>query len=257
MKKQTLAVAMAALMTSFGAQAAIVDLFTTDQAYLVDKTLADGGLSSSVSGANILGGERDLYVELFQSNDPANRNASIGVSASWLNFSVDALANGTGWVQWDGADNSIALDPIGLGGVDLTDGGVLTHFKVDTIFSDQGYEFWVEAYSSATAWSRIKLLSHAVALPTTSFIPFAGFFACGLGPGVIPDVLGVECGAGGPVDLTHLGALQVKIDPNGGTTSVDLSLDNVTTVPEPGVLGLLGIGLVGLAAVSRRNRKPA
>ncbi len=40
-----------------------------------------------------------------------------------------------------------------------------------------------------------------------------------------------------------------------GTTSISSGDTNITTVPEPGTLGLLGTGLVGLAGVLRRKMK--
>jgi PEP-CTERM motif len=43
----------------------------------------------------------------------------------------------------------------------------------------------------------------------------------------------------------------------GGTTTCIVNGTCVTSTPEPGTLGLLGVGLVGLAAARRRKRHPA
>lgn len=267
MKKEIKLLAGTALLgMSMTAQAGVIDLFETDQAPLVDNTTADGGLSSSVNtlGTDILGGSRDLFVELLDNGGVATREASIGVGGGVLDFSTDTLAAGTGTVQWDGNDGSINLDPTGLGGVDLTEAGTIFGFAVTTLFSDAGYEFLVNAYTDATNWTSISFSATGVVAPTTSFIPFAAFMnpaLCGtVNPA--PGVNSVTCsdGAGNPggfnvVDFTNLGALELVIDPNGGSTSIDLTLEQVATVPEPSVLGLIGAGLLAGGLVARRNRK--
>lgn len=254
----------ALLGMSLSANAGIIDLFTTSQAELSDSIAInggapDGGASSSViGGADILGTERDLFVELLDNGGVNTRNATIGVAGGVMDFSVDSLAAGTGTVQWDGVDGSIALDPTGLGGVDLTAAGTLSGFSVTTLFSDAGYEFLVNAYTDGNNWTSISFSASAVNSATTSFIPFSGFtnpFLCGaVSPA--PGVNSITCAAGNQVvDFTNLGALELIIDPNGGSTSIDLTLDQITTVPEPSVLGLMGAGLLAGGLVARRNKK--
>ena len=204
-----------------------IDLFSTDQVQLVDPSPADGGLSSSAGegDSTILGGSRDISAELLTEN-PFNPNADakIGVAGGAMSFSVSSLATGIGTLQWDGPDGSIALDPVGLGGVDLTGNGFVTEFEVITLFSDLGHTFVLTAWSNAEQWTAISLEAPAVAFgsPETSFIQFSDFTNCA--------AANVTCAPGGAVDISTLGALQLEITSAG---SVDMQLDSITTTVPP------------------------
>ncbi len=252
------AIAAAALAFSFSAQSAVVDLFSTSQADLTDTVLGGGGLMSQVGSAGdttILGGYRDLGVELQSILVPgASGAATIGASGGILNFSTSSISTGTGLVRWDGANTGAAIDTGGLGGINF--GDVFTDsFEVTTVFSDAGFTFVIEAYNSATQWSSVSIVSnsHPFSLPgTISYIPLIAFLDCA-NAFPVPGV-NVTCGAGGPVDFSALGALQVIVDPLGASTSIDLSLNQVSVVPEPGSLALASLALLG-AAVGTRRRK--
>lgn len=264
-----LAAGAAAVMLSLSANAAIVvDLFTTDQATISDNDGAvGGGATSSVSGADILGGERDLLIDQIAQDGPVDPSiqSSIGVAVSRLAFSNDTGAQGVGEVQWDGADGSGALDASGLGGIDLTDGGTLNAFLVETISSDANWNFEVIAYTDATNWTRISFAATSVPTgtgPHFSTIAFSGFtndLLCGaVNPA--PGVNEITCGGTG-VDLTNLGALRLILNTgfNGSPSAfdIDLRLANITTVPEPGVLALMGMGLMAAAMAGRRRKSQA
>ncbi len=252
------AIAASALALSFSAQSTVVDLFSTSQADLTDTTVGGGGLMSQVGGVGdttILGGYRDLSVELQSVLIPgAAGAATIGASGGVLNFSTSSISTGTGIVRWDGANTGAAIDTNGLGGINL--GNVFTDsFEVTTVFSDAGFTFVIEAYNSASQWSSVSILSnsHPFSLPgSVSYIPMLAFLDCA-NAFPVPGVT-VSCGAGGPVDFSALGALQVVIDPLGASTSIDLTLNQVRVVPEPGALALASLALLG-AAVGTRRRK--
>ena len=105
------------------AQSITIDDFSTNQAALtLTYPPAGTSASSSVSGAGILGGERDMQINLTGGVIAGNTETS-GVSSGFYSYSQDATIAGNGVLQWDGTDGSAALNATGLGGVDLTAGG--------------------------------------------------------------------------------------------------------------------------------------
>jgi hypothetical protein len=269
-----LAVGAAAVAASFGAQAGIVDLFTTEQ--LVPKDFTNGTITEAdseynqagaVADATILGGFRDLWVTNLSGGITNVAGSSINVTAGNLFFSTDSSATGVGEIQWDGDDSATGVNPIydinptGLGGIDLTQGGTLNAFELITIFSDLNWVFEITMYTDATNWTKVSLDATQVSSPSTSFIPFSAFTndaLCGT-YGAAPGVNAITCSGTG-ADATDLGALVARLntgDPgvSNPTIAIDLQLDSIRTVPEPGVLALMGMGLMAAGLASRR-RKP-
>jgi hypothetical protein len=287
-KQWKLTAGAAALAMSFGAQAGTVDLFTTEQLLAKDYTngsfTAADSIYSQAGGAadtTILGGYRDLVVSNLTGGVNNVAGSSINVTGGQLYFSTDTSATGQAQIQWDGNDAGSVFDiaTSGLGGLDLTMGGSLSAFELTTIFSDQGWTFEITMYSSATNWTTVSLDATSVGTgqpgsqtsPHISYIPFSAFTTdalCGT-YGAAPGVNKITCGGTG-ADATSIGALVATLNvgdpfapngtgsaPQGRTIAVDLQLDSVRTVPEPGVLALMGMGLMAAGFASRRRKSQA
>ncbi len=214
--------------------------------------------------------------------------SSLVVVGSELRFANDPGVTGEGVVQWDNSDASMTFDKDGLNGLDLTEGGTVNAFVFTLLESDLNWVFSLEAASDDNNWTKVEIEATPVASgnPTVRTIQFASLenaALCG-NPELTgdPQILSVTCGGANdqPVDFTNLGGLEIVLnipapedipdncDPgNTGTVTpeclpegqrqiaVDMRVESINTVPEPSVFGLMGAGLVVLAAVSRRRKR--
>ena len=269
MKKQALAAALTGMLGAT-AQAQVIDLFDVLQTSVEDTTsggavgdvLTGTGVGSTQNGpiTSIIGGQRDLGANKL-SGGSSDDGTKIGVvtdgSKSYLSFSNDAGVSGEGMVAWDGQDDNdwTTFDPTGLGGIDLTDGGTLTAFVLETISADADWQFTIEIYTNNTKWTKITLPASEVPSgdpPVISVIPFTPFTLPEAVCDADPMTVDCEVGPGGNVDLMNVGAMRVHLNATG-VTDIDLRLDYVSRIPEPASLALISLGLLGVGAFTRKK----
>lgn len=223
--------------------------------------------------------------------DSGDKCSQLSISGGLLNFSNTSPVVGEALVQWDGVDGNIALNPVGIG-TDLTEGGTISAFQYTITNSDANWAFGLNVYSSANQWTKVILAATEVVpgTPETRQIQFASLSnvaLCGhesngtgtknLGFLTAAGVLSVQCGSGNtaPVNFANFGAMEIALNvaspvnlPVGCTTncflaqgaqrfSLDLEIGGINTVPEPSILGLMGIGLLAGGLASRRRKASA
>jgi hypothetical protein len=139
----------------------LIDDFSTTQ-LLSDNSTGNGGVSSTLWSGGIIGGCRDLYVQINgAAGDDGLSGVNLGVSAGAINFNSDTGQNGFGIVRWDGAhyDGFATLDYTGLGGVDFTAAG--TFLQVSVLAANVGFPFTINMYTNAGNWVSTTFLSLA------------------------------------------------------------------------------------------------
>lgn len=228
---------MAAVLAvaSFASTASVIEViddFSTAQGPL---TVFEGDSDfSSVTGSGILGGERDLMITNFV--DEFNQGASVNVTADNFFFNSGSGNESQFTIQWDGADNSMAVNPFGLGGVDLGAGAIT--FVTSIVEAD------LDAFFDVTFWSGANGTAETVELPIPG-VDAPGrdaFFASSLFTNT---------------DFTNIGAIQVRgniISPDTGdrVRAYDLQLGEVTAVSAPSVIAFSAFAL-GIMFARKRS----
>jgi hypothetical protein len=215
--------------TAQGAGLLTVDSFDVNQ---FDQVFGPANTNTtSASGAGILGGTRDMTVTT-TAGLPFQRlqaEANLG-STGFFSHSQDSTIIGSTLLEYDGG--SVGFNPTGLGGIDVTNGGLVDQIGIRVAVDDLPVDIKLTAFSSATDFSEFTLsLPGGIFTDTDFFINFASFAVAG----------------GSGADFTNLGALQVFID--GQIQGTDLIFDFLSsgqTVPEP--MSILGWAVCMLTA---------
>ncbi len=239
--KGLMAVAVLGVLAACGlpAKAAIViDDFSAPNSSVVtiiNLLNPDPALIKTADGS-ILGGERDVLVDVLGSPSPISYAGLVGGGS--FAFASFGSAGTAATLQYDGLDADIVGPPAqlvnaeGLGGMDLTSYG--SGFYFDFLFTDPGMGTVVDILITVNSIAQSSTFSGGIlgsSSPLTFQVPFSSFS----NPSVFQNATSIE----------------VILNPNG-TANVDFELDTFG-IPEPATLSLLGLGAVA-ALVRRRKR---
>lgn len=225
----------------------IVDSFDITQSVIANPV--SGGRMNSVSGPEhlLLGGHRDLYLEVVGGIAEAKLRVNPFSINSNLQVDLSAGVTGMAVVTWDGTPGTTGMDPDnGLGGMDLTNGGMynglMIRLAVDAAGFGQSGEVRLHSGDDVSVAEFQMPVTEAVNPTGFVFVPFADFT--------------------GDADAANAGALQLLIDATN--PSLDAQIDLValtgpTTVnfaflPEPSSALTIFMGILGLMGFRRHGR---
>jgi len=210
------------------AQALTIDTFSTNQ--VVYDGIGGGATSSTVSDAlNILGTERTISVEqLGPGATPSSVSINVGTSGLLTLGNTDAFS--VSKIVYNGIGGS------GLGGVDVTEGGTLDTFSLFVVLGD---------FPTDIALTVSDGTNTASLMQTTPFLAIN-----------VPLLFEYSSFAGDPVDFTMIEYISIDLITTHPMADLQLAIIDfvgTTSVPEPGVLAVLGFGLIGLGLVRRKR----
>ncbi|GJM10425.1 MAG: hypothetical protein DHS20C11_27010 [Lysobacteraceae bacterium] len=204
--KNTLSSFSAALLTvaSSMATAVTIDDFSVDHPLIFQ----NGPGTTATSVAAGVGGERSIEATVL-----AGAFLLVDVTGGTLSHAQSPGTTSTTNVQWDGMDMSPMLDPIGLGGVDLTDGGIHNAVAITLLFADLNAVLTFNIYTDGANASTYTLVLPGGANNQLLVLPYSDFTTL-LGAGADP---------------TNVGAIEMFID--GSTTAgLDVQVNLLETI---------------------------
>jgi hypothetical protein len=279
MKIATSAALAAAFVSGNAANAAevIIDLFTDPVLGQTVSTATIGTFDTNQEGvfpASIIGGYRDLSITKLTDNFglATQGDAALSVGAGTLTLDNATGVTSRGVITWDGINDAgndgSNVNTTGLGGFDLTLNGSVDRILAELEYADLGFSYQISIWdmdgSAATlsAAVQFQVLSTYIAHYDFDWFQLAdGAYCNGVSsppsctnPLTELDFTISRGGNLGSIDFTQIGALQLVLYNTEAYASADFALGSVKTeVPEPGVIALLGLGLLG--AVTSRSRR--
>ena len=188
---------------------------------------------TQVGGPGIVGGFRDA--EATSSGGPL-LSTNVLIDGGVFNFSNAAASSGSALLTWDGNDDPAVLDPLGLGGVDLTVGGLADRFDLEVISADlPGLQVTISITDMFSNTSSLtQLFTDPILAPSNEQFAFA-------------DLIGTA-------DLSNVGSIQLHLD---GPPEIDARIATFTTTDVPEPLTILGTLIAGSIGVAMKKRQEA
>lgn len=224
----------------------LIDSFATSQSVVADPTMPGHAAMSSESDSNVLGGHRDLYVEVRQGVAEAKVRTNAFSLNSDLQIDMSAGVAGLVAVTWDGVAGTSGLTPdFGLA-ADFTFGGLYEGVTLQLAVDAAGEGEQLELLIHSTGGRRSSALVEFPVVPRVvpsafRFVPFEDFV--------------------GDADFTDVSAFQIIIGADAPSLDARVSLlglgDPNTTefepIPEPTALTSFAVGCLALCGVRRRQ----
>ena len=174
---------------------------------------------SSLGDDNVLGGQRDLFVQLTQGSDRFSA-VSLVSGGGLLRLASDTEVTGNARVIWDGQDDDAAnVNPTGLGSIDLTrfDGKTMTGVSLTVGADHPNTLVKLKIYTNANQWTEF----------TTTVPESEGGRATKHAVFRFNDTPTSESGGG--ADFSNVGAVEMNFE---GVSAVDGQVS---------VIGLVGL----------------
>lgn len=163
---------------------------------------------SRLADAQVMGGERDLYVELTDGDDPFS-SVSIVTGAGLMRLASDTTVTGDAKIVWDGADDSASgVNATGLGGVDLTthQGNRMTGIALTVGADHPDSRVTLRVYTDASNWTE-----YAATVPESAGGAATKYLVFGFA-----DTASATSGDG--ADFSRVGAIELTFE---GVSAVD------------------------------------
>lgn len=232
--------ALVALSGATAQAAMLIDSFDTFQ----NLQLGPGGgnpltgTDAVATGADAIGGAR--VIELTRTTGALALATRVNIENGIFGFGAEPGVGGSVRVWYDG-NTDLDLDPEGLGGLDITEGGGNASIKFSYRY-DLPLTILVTVYTDADNFSTASFTFsetpgfagpfHDVLLPFFSFVP-----------------------TGSGADFTNVGAISFYAETTGDTLGADFQLGDITAVPEIPAPGAVALLLTGAGLLAGRRRR--
>jgi len=197
-----------------------IDPFDQTQQKVTDEVNDGIPVTSSIAAPEVIGGERDLFVNKTSVNGSVQLSVNDPLLPGILSFDSILTGQGERRVSWDGIDgDATRIRDSGLNNRDLTSAGAASGLQLQIGADLSGGQVTLRAYSDdGNASTASRFSTATLTLPATGglatsfeFIPFSQFTAA----------------SGGAADFTRVGAIELEVT---GVANVNGTVDLVGAV---------------------------